>query len=193
MKIIGITGGIGSGKTTVARMFEAYGIPIYIADIEAKNLMHTSEAIREELKALLGETVYKNGELDRKFMADKIFNNTSLLEKVNQIIHPRVEKHFQEWKNTQNAVYCIKEVAILFENGGNERCDKTILVIADKEERISRVMQRDNISREKVEERIRNQWSDSKKIPLADYIIKNNELKDTEKQVKDLHSVLLYN
>src|SRR5690554_8032526 len=105
MKTIGLTGGIGSGKTTVARMFESYGIPIYIADIEAKELMHTSPIIRKELQSLLGDSVYKNNQLDRKYMADKIFNDSALLQKVNQIVHPRVEEHFQSWKKKQNAPY----------------------------------------------------------------------------------------
>lgn len=190
MKTIGLTGGIGSGKTTVARMFEEYGIPIYIADTEAKNLMHTSNVIRQELQQLLGDNVYKEGQLDRKFMADKIFNDKQLLEKVNNIIHPRVETHFQEWKKKQNAPYCIKEVAILFENGGYKRCDKTILVIADEEERVARVMKRDGVKREKVLERMKNQWSDAKKIPLADYIINNQNIKTTEEEVKNLHRIL---
>ena len=190
MKIIGLTGGMGSGKTTVAKMFEEYGIPIYIADTEAKELMHTSSEIREALQHLLGVSVYKDGQLDRKYMADKIFNNKAVLEKVNRIVHPRVESHFQEWKKKQNAPYCIKEVAILFENGSYKRCDKTILVVADEEERISRVMKRDGIKREKVLERMKNQWSDAEKTPLADYIIENHSLEGTNEEVKNLHRKL---
>lgn len=190
MKTIGLTGGIGSGKTTVARMFAEYGIPVYIADEEAKNLMHTSSIIRNELQALIGKKVYKNGKLDRAYMAERIFNDKVLLEKVNQIVHPRVEEHFQEWKKKHPAPYCIKEAAILFENDGYKRCDKTILVIADKEERIRRVMNRDQVNREKVLERMQNQWADAKKIPLADYIIKNNALNQTKEEVKNLHSML---
>lgn len=192
MKTIGLTGGIGSGKTTVARMFEEYGIPVYIADEEAKELMHTSDVIRKELQQLLGDKLYKNGELNRKYMADKIFNDEMLLEKVNQIVHPRVEEHFQEWKKEHQAPYCIKEAAILFENGGYKRCDKTILVIANEEERIERVMKRDGVERELVLERMKNQWSDAKKIPLADYILKNDDLIDTQNEVKRLHRTLIY-
>lgn len=190
MKIIGLTGGIGSGKSTVAKMFAAYGVPIYIADVEAKLLMHSSVEIRSELEALLGEEVYKNGELDRAFMADLIFNDKQLLEQANQIIHPRVEAHFQAWKKQQKAAYCIKEVAILFENSAHTKCDKTILVVVDQEERIARVMKRDKVSREKVLERMNNQWTDAQKIPLADFIIKNERLTDTQAQVKYLHKLL---
>lgn len=190
MKTIGLTGGIGSGKTTVAKMFEALGVPIYIADIEAKKLMHTSLEIRKELQNLLGEEVYKNNVLDRAFMAALIFNDTALLEKVNKIIHPRVEAHFQEWKKSQKATYCIKEAAILFENGGYKRCDKTILVLTDENIRIKRVMKRDKVEKEKVLERMKNQWSDEKKMLLADYIIKNEGLKETRQQVNKLHQIL---
>ena len=190
MKTIGLTGGIGSGKTTVARMFEEYGIPVYIADDEAKSLMHTSHVIRHELQELLGEEVYKDGELNRAYMADKIFNDEALLEKVNGIVHPRVEEHFQAWKKEHKAPYCIKEAAILFENDGYKRCDKTILVVANKEERIKRVMKRDGVKREKVMERMKNQWSDAIKIPLADYIIKNEDLTETKEEVKNLHRIL---
>lgn len=190
MKTIGLTGGIGSGKTTVARMFQAYGVPVYIADDEAKNLMHSSSIIRTELQELLGAEVYKEGELDRAYMADKIFNNETLLKRVNKIVHPRVEEHFQAWKKEQAGPYCIKEAAILFENGGYKRCDKTILVVASEEERVARVMKRDGVEREKVIERMKNQWSDTEKIPLADYIIKNEELSQTKEEVKNLHRTL---
>lgn len=190
MKTIGLTGGIGSGKTTVAKMFQEYGVPVYIADDEAKSLMHNSRVIRNELQELLGDEVYKEGKLDRVYMADKIFNNKALLKRVNEIVHPRVEAHFQAWKKEQTGPYCIKEAAILFENDGYKRCDKTILVVANEEERVKRVMNRDGVKREKVIERMKNQWSDTIKIPLADYIIKNEELSQTKEEVKKLHSIL---
>lgn len=190
MKTIGLTGGIGSGKTTVARMFEAYGVPIYIADTQAKALMNTSLEIRKELEVILGGNLYKNNELDRAYMAEIIFNNKLLLEKVNQVVHPRVEAHFQEWKTNQKGAYCIKEVAILFENGGYKRCDKTILVVVNEQERIERVMKRDQVDRKKVMDRMKNQWPDKMKIPLADYIINNENLEQTQVQVKYLHKLL---
>lgn len=191
MITIGLTGGIGSGKTSIARMFEDLGIPIYIADTEAKELMHSSSVIKNELTALLGEDIYKNGELDRPYMASLIFNNKTLLEQVNQIVHPRVAEHFTAWKNAQNAAYCIKENAILFENDGYKDCDYTILVVSDLEVRIQRVMERDGVSREKVLERIKNQWPDEDKIALADFIIINQNLKEVRKEVKKLHNHLL--
>lgn len=191
MITIGLTGGIGSGKTSIARMFEELGIPIYIADTEAKQLMHTSSVIKEELIALLGEEIYKDGELDRPYMASLIFNDKALLEQVNKIVHPRVGEHFIAWRDYQNTAYCIKENAILFENGSYKDCDYSILVVSDLEERIRRVMNRDGVSREKVLERINNQWPDEKKIPLADFIIINDNLEEVRLGVKKIHNHLL--
>lgn len=191
MKIVGLTGGIGSGKTTVAHMFSEFGIPVYNSDIEAKKLTNSSDAIRQELISLLGEETYKNGILDRKFMAEKIFNDAILLQKANAIIHPKVAEHFKKWVSNQTSPYVIKEAAILFESGGNAQCDLVILVTASREERLRRVMDRDQVSRQEVETRMKNQWSDSRKIELADFIIENNNLSDTKKQVESIHSSLV--
>ncbi len=191
MKIVGLTGGIGSGKTTVAHMFSEFGIPVYNSDIEAKKLTNSSDGIRQELISLLGEETYKNGILDRKFMAEKIFNDAILLQKANAIIHPKVAEHFKKWVSNQTSPYVIKEAAILFESGGNAQCDLVILVTASREERLRRVMDRDQVSRQEVETRMKNQWSDSRKIELADFIIENNNLSDTKKQVESIHSSLV--
>src|SRR5690606_22215644 len=150
MKIVGITGGIGSGKTTVAKMFESLGIPVYYADDEAKNLTATSPVIREGLIGLLGEETFKNGVLDRKYMAGKIFNDKDLLEKANAIIHPQVALHFENWVSNQSTPYVLKEAAILFESGSYQQCDKTILITAPEDIRIQRVMERDGVSKEEV-------------------------------------------
>lgn len=187
MKVVGLTGGIGSGKTTVTKMFSALGVPVYIADDEAKKLTNTSRIIREKLIALLGEEAYINDNLNRKFVADKIFNDKKLLETVNSIIHPEVAIHFEEWVNKQSGAYVIKEAAILFENGGYKKCDLVILVTAPEYVRIARVMKRDNTSKDKVEERIKNQWPDSKKIELADIVIDNIDLEDTQQLVNSIH------
>ncbi len=187
MKIIGLTGGIGSGKSTVAKMFAKLGVPVYIADIEAKILMDTSATIKQKLIDLLGEQAYNNGDLDRKYVASKIFNDKQLLENMNAIIHPAVRKHFQNWVKKQDARYCIKEVAILFENGGYKDCDITILIVAPQKVRIQRVMERDNVKEGDVKARIKNQWSDAKKRNLADIIINNENLQSVEKQVLKLH------
>lgn len=190
MKIIGLTGGIGSGKTTVAAMFSELGIPVYNADIEAKKLTDSSEEIRQELTALLGSGIYKEDVLDRKLMASLIFNDAELLQKTNAIIHPRVAEHFRNWVSVQQAPYIIKEAAILFESGTAAGCDRIILVTAPREKRIGWVMERDQATREEVLARMKNQWSDAQKEKLSDYIIHNTDLSDTKKQVEELHLLL---
>ncbi len=191
MKIVGLTGGIGSGKTTVAKMFASYGVPVYNADIEAKKLMNSSHTIREQLISLLGEETYQNGILNRKYMAGRIFNNPDLLDKANAIIHPKVAANFLQWAKVQTAPYVLKEAAILFESGSFSNCDAVILVTAPREERIKRVMERDQVSREEVLARMNNQWSDEKKRGLSDFIIQNENLSDTHKQVETIHLALL--
>ncbi len=191
MKIVGLTGGIGSGKTTVATMFKNLGVPVYIADIEAKKLTNSSKIIRKKLIELLGENAYDSAGLNRAFVADCIFNDAELLQSVNQIIHPKVKAHFKRWIKKQEGVYCIKEVAILFENGGYKECDYTILITAPKQLKIERLLQRDNTSAEKIAARMKNQWSDAKKIKLAHAVIENIEIKKTQKAVQALHKKLL--
>lgn len=191
MKVVGLTGGIGSGKTTVARMFENLGVPVYIADKEAKQLMNTSSILREKLTNLLGEEAYTETELNRPFIASKIFNNKQLLQKMNAIVHPEVRKHFQNWVKQQNTIYVIKEAAIIFEEQMQSQYDKIILVTADKQERIKRVLKRDETTEQKIKAIMENQLDDSEKIKLADYVIENNNLKETHIQVEALHKILL--
>jgi dephospho-CoA kinase len=190
VKIIGLTGGIGSGKTTVAQLFSELGVPIYIADTEAKKLMNSSKVIRRKLVALLGEDAYSGTKLNRKFVADKIFNDKFLLDAVNAVIHPKVAAHFKKWVSKQKATYVIKEAAILFENGSYKDCDMVILVTAPKQMRINRVMARDNTSKAEIEQRMNNQWSDEKKLKLADIIIENIDLKTTKNKVEAIHNLL---
>lgn len=133
MKIVGLTGGIGSGKTTVAKQFQALGIPVYIADDEAKKLMNRSKIIKRKLKALFGDEAYKDNTLNRPFLADKIFNNAENLEKMNAVVHPKVASHFKNWVKKQIAPYVLKESAILFENGAYKDCDLIITVTAPLE------------------------------------------------------------
>ncbi|WP_121665568.1 dephospho-CoA kinase [Mesonia aquimarina] len=188
--IIGLTGGIGSGKTTVAKMFESYGIPIYIADEEAKKMLNFI-SVKKEVIQLLGENAYKNNQPDREYIASKVFADAELLAELNGIIHPRVQEHFQEWYDQQQSAYVIYEAAILFEKGGYKKCDFSILVTAPKDEKIKRLQERDNSSKEQIEARMKNQWSDEKKKDFADFIIENIELETTKLQVKKLHERLL--
>ncbi len=190
MIVVGLTGGIGSGKTTVAHLFEELGVPVYIADVEAKRLTNTSKIIRRKLTALLGDKSYKNGTLNKKYVAEKIFSNPELLSKVNAIIHPKVKQHFTRWVKKQQSHYVIKEAAILFESGSYKDCDLIVVVTAPKEERIRRVMQRDNSSKREVLDRIKNQWDDKEKIKLSDFVIDNIDLETTRKKVLKIHTIL---
>jgi len=191
LKIIGLTGGIGSGKTTVAGFFSELGVPVYIADVEAKKLTQNSKVIRKKLIALLGPETYNDDGLNRKFVAHTIFNDKELLLQVNKIIHPKVARHFKRWVEKQKAAYCIKEAAILFENGGYKQCDATILVTAPVAQRVERVLQRDDTTIAAIEDRISNQWSDDEKLDLADFHIENIDLDATKAKVEELHKLIL--
>jgi len=192
MKIVGLTGGIGSGKTTVAKMFSKLGVPVYIADVEAKKLTNSSKVIHRKLIKLLGEEAYSGESLNRAFVAEKIFNDKGLLKSVNEIIHPKVAAHFKKWASKQHTSYVIKEAAILFENGSYKECDTVILVTAPKPIRIERILARDKISKAEIEQRMDNQWSDEDKIQLADIVINNIDLEATKKRVEEVHKTLLF-
>lgn len=191
MKVVGLTGGIGSGKTTVLSMFLDLGVPVYIADIEAKKLTNTSKVIRKKIIALLGKNSYLKTEINKKYVADMIFNDDELLKKVNKIIHSKVAHHFKKWVDKQNGVYCIKETAILFESASYKLCDYTILITSPKEERLKRVKNRDQLTRKEIENRMNHQWSDIEKSQLADVVIENVHLKNTQKKVEEVHLFLL--
>ena len=192
MIVVGLTGGIGSGKTTVANFFKGFNIPVYIADDEAKLLMATSKVIKRELIALFGVGAYTDGnELNRQFLASKIFSDKSYLDQMNAIIHPKVAAHFNTWVKKQQAPYVIKEAAIIFEHNNESYYDYIITVTANREQRISRVMKRDNTNKSKIEAIIRNQMSDQEKIEKSHYVIVNNNLKSTEEQVLETHMLLL--
>lgn len=192
MIVVGLTGGIGSGKTTVANFFKGFNIPVYIADDEAKLLMATSKVIKRQLIALFGVGAYTDGnELNRQFLASKIFSDKSYLDQMNAIIHPKVAAHFNTWVKKQQAPYVIKEAAIIFEHNNESYYDYIITVTANREQRISRVMKRDNTNKSKIEAIIRNQMSDQEKIEKSHYVIVNNNLKSTEEQVVKTHMLLL--
>lgn len=173
---IGITGGIGSGKSTICKVFKTLGVPVFEADAEAKRLMDSSIEIKTGLIDLFGRGIYKqNGTLDRKKLADIIFNDNLKLEKVNALVHPVVRKQFETWTQKQNAAYVINEAAIMFETGLYKTMDYTILVSAPKEERVRRVMKRDKISLQEVNERMNKQWTDEQKRPLANMEFVTND------------------
>ena len=187
----GLTGGIGSGKTTVGKMFAQLGTPVYNADLEARRLMNTSGDLRRAIVQLLGEQAYRNSEADREFIAGKVFGDHALLEQLNALIHPAVKEDFRRWASEQQAAYVIQEAAVLFENGGYENFDRMILVTAPAEIRINRVLERDNSSVEKIRARMAHQWDDAQKEELTDFVIQNLSLEKTRSQVKRIHGELL--
>jgi dephospho-CoA kinase len=189
-KIIGLTGGIGSGKTTIANYFEQMGIPLYIADDEAKKILNTPLAVKEVTDAF-GEGILTNGFPDRAKIAALVFNSPDKLQVLNGIIHPKVSEHFKDWLEKQkDKKFVIKEAAILFESGSYKDCDKIILVTAPKEVRINRVMQRDGVTREKVLQRMSAQWEEDKKAGLSDYIINNIDLENAKKEALKILNTL---
>ncbi|TXD85154.1 dephospho-CoA kinase [Subsaximicrobium wynnwilliamsii] len=191
MIVVGLTGGIGSGKTTVANFFKTLGVPVYIADDEAKKLMNSSKVIKKELVAIFGSKAYLDGLLNRDYLANKIFTDQSLLQKMNKIVHPQVAKHFKEWLKKQNSDYVIKEAAIIFEHQKQAEYDRIITVVATKEARMKRLLKRDGSSRARIEAIMANQMPDSDKIKRSHFVIENNLLEATEKQVLETHNSIL--
>lgn len=191
-KIIGLTGGIGSGKTTVAKFIEEFGFPVYYSDERAKDIVNDNNDLKVKIKELLGEEAYdENGLYNRKFVAEKIFNDTDLLHQLNEIIHPAVRIDFEDWVKKQTKYLVFKETALLFELKLNKQCYKSLLVTAEDNIRTKRVMDRDNKTYREVETVMENQMPEKDKIKLADCIIYNNtileDLKNqTEKVIFDI-------
>lgn len=191
MKVIGLTGGIGSGKSSILNVFKQKGIPAFNADQEAKKLLQEDAKVISELRQLFGDSIFEFGTLDRNRLATIVFSDPSKLAELNALIHPMVATRFEGFKKAHKTPYLIKEAAILFETGGWKNCDQTILVCAPLEQRIDRVIQRDNSTREAVISRINNQWPDEKKIPLADFVIHNESWNKTLLKVNEIHLTLL--
>jgi dephospho-CoA kinase len=191
MIVVGLTGGIGSGKTTVAKLFEALDIPIYIADVEAKRLMNNSKVIRRKLIDLFGILAYTDNQLNKTFIASKIFNDVSLLAQMNAIVHPKVAKDFQRWLKKQNATYVIKEAAIIFEQQKELDYDYIITVTANTKDKIARVLKRDHTTESNIMDIIKNQMPDDEKVKKSDFVIVNNQLEDTKIQVLKTHKKIL--
>ena len=191
MKIVGLTGGIGSGKSAVLSVFSSLGVPCYQSDSSAKKLMQQDPELINQIKALFRDDLYEGEKLNRGKLAEVVFADKSKLESLNAIVHPRVKEDFQLFLSQQNADYVIKEAAILFETGGAEDCDVTILVTAPEDLRIERVMKREKSKVEHIKSRMRHQWSDEKKIPMADYVINNIDWDKTLKKVEEIHQKLV--
>ncbi len=189
---VGITGGIGSGKSLVCSVLEKLGVPVYYADQEAKRLMNTDQALKTSIKVLLGEQAYMNGELNRKMVGKKVFGEPDLLKKLNHLVHPVVGHDFQIWsRKWDQHPYVVEEAAVLFESGADARLDMSVLVYAPSELRIKRVMERDGICRAEVEQRMSQQMDEDEKKSLADRIIINDEKRLLLPQIVELHEDII--
>ncbi len=185
--IIGLTGGIGSGKSIVAKIFAQLGVPVLDADATAKTLMNQDASIKEQIIQIFGEDAYKNGQLNKSFIAKLVFEDVYKLNQLNAIVHPISIQYAKDWAQQQKAAYVIKEAALFFESGASEGVHKIIGVTAPKQLRIQRVMQRDGISREDVIKRMDNQLEDSLKMKLCDWVIQNDEMHLIIPQVLAIH------
>ena len=188
---IGITGGIGSGKTTVCSIFEVLGIPVYYADIEAKKILNEDDSIITSIKKIFGEESYIDHQLNSKYIASIVFADPNKLNSLNQLVHPATISHANEWMNKQLSPFCIKEAALIFESDSQKNLDYVIGVWAKEEIRIKRIIQRDHLSKEEILKRINNQMNEELKMKNCDFIIHNNEVEMLTTQVLELHEKLL--
>lgn len=192
MMKVGITGGIGSGKSIVCRIFTLLGIPVYDSDSRAKELMNRDPKLIAGIKGLFGEDAYRDGQLDRKYVASRVFEHPRQLEALNALVHPAVKKDFRQWAERQKAPYVIEENAILFEGGFYRDMDKTVAVSAPEALRIRRTRLRDGVTEEAVRMRIANQMSEQERLARVDYILYSDEEQLLIPQVLRLHETLTH-
>ena len=188
---LGVTGGIGSGKTTVCRIFQVLGIPVFSADEIAKEIIDNDPVIARRIDTLAGGNIMAGESLDRRKLASLVFNDKKLLEKINALVHPIVYDRFKPWIDEQDSDYVIMEAAILFESGASKRVDKVLTVIADEEEKIERVMLRSSLSRAEVISRMRNQIDDTARISKSDYVVNNSENEMIIPEILRIHRDLI--
>ena len=188
--VVGLTGGIGSGKSTIAKEFATLGISVFNSDEQAKALIATDTQVKERIIAAFGEEAYQNGEYNRAYIAQIVFNNSEKLAILNGIVHPALAKYFKQWAKKQTSPYVPKEAAILFESGSYKDCDYIITVTAPEEVRIARVMARDHCTEAQVRARMAQQWSDAQRIALSDAVIENIDLESAKEQVKRINDEL---
>ena len=188
--VIGLTGGIGSGKSTIAKEFATLGISVFNSDEQAKVLIATDAQVKKRIIAAFGEEAYQNGEYNRAYIAQIVFNNSEKLAILNGIVHPALAKYFNQWAKKQTSPYVLKEAAILFESGSYKNCDYIITVTAPEEVRIARVMARDHCTETQVRARMAQQWSDAQRIALSNAVIENIDLEKAKKEVKRINNKL---
>ncbi|UMB54986.1 dephospho-CoA kinase [Lutibacter sp. A64] len=191
MKIIGLTGGIGSGKTTVLELFKELRCATYVADIEAKKLMSSNAKLISNIKQLLGDEAYINGDLNRNYIAKIVFNNKEKLTALNALVHPAVREDFKNFVKKSKSEIIIYEAAILFESGSDTLCNYIITVVTDINERIDRIIKRDSVTKQQVLERMQHQLNDEDKIEKADFVINNSNFFNTKTQVNTIYKILL--
>ena len=191
MKHYALTGGIGSGKSTVLSMFKDLGVPTFAADESAKHAMEHDAMLRDKIIATFGAASYNKGKLNRPFIADQVFGNDEKLSQLNAIVHPAARAAYINWQKQQDTPYTLYEFPLVFELGEQDRFDGVILVVSPESQRIERVQIRDNTTEQSIRNRMLHQWSDEKKIPLTNMIIQNNSLDETNLQVAKLHQQLL--
>lgn len=188
---VGITGGIGSGKSVVAKMFSVLGVPVFDADKEAKKIMIEDDGVRQQLIAAFGPQTFQSNGLNRAYLASVVFADAASLEKLNSIVHPAVIRHADQWFNRFNTAYVMKEAALIFESGSARGLDYIIGVTAPTALRLQRVMKRDGISREEVTKRMQSQLDDGIKMKLCDFVVFNDERHSVIEQVLGIHTRLL--
>ena len=190
MMIVGLTGGIGSGKSTIAKEFAALGIAVFNSDEQAKALIANNAQVKERIIAAFGEEAYQNGEYNRAYIAQIVFNNSEKLAILNGIVHPALAEYFKQWAKEQTSPYVLKEAAILFESGSYKDCDYIITVTAPEQLRIARVMARDHCTEAQVRARMAQQWTDEQRIALSNAVIENVDLEKAKKEVKRINNEL---
>jgi dephospho-CoA kinase len=188
---VGVTGGIGSGKSTICQVFHTLGIPVFNADEAARWLMENDAQLIAHIKELFGESAYEGGKLNRPYIATAAFGDKQKLDALNALTHPATIAYGKRWMETQTTPYAIKEAALFFESGSNKEVDVMIGVYAPIEVRLQRAMHRDNVSREKILERMGKQMNEEEKMKRCDYVITNDETRAVIPQVLDLHELLL--
>jgi len=188
-RVIGITGGMGSGKTTVCKIFESLGVPVFYADDVAKQL-YGEASIQEQVISVFGKNVFVNGALNRAYLANLVFKDSEKLQRLNAIIHPAVSEKFEAWKRKQSSDWVLKEAAILIESGGADYCDEIVLVRASEAERVKRITKRDGVDVESVLARMKSQMNDEERMKYVDHVVDNSGVKMLIPQVLELYDLL---